>query len=299
MIDKTHRTGRYAVVGNPVAHSLSPQIHQLFAAQTGEKIEYGRILVAQSSFASFTKSLQLFFDEGGSGLNITLPFKELAAQWVTETSPEAQIAGAVNTITWSPREKPDGTIDPAQPSLLKGHNTDGSGLLHDLEHNIALNLVGMKTLILGAGGASRGIVAPILQAGANVVLANRTVARARALAQDISFQLPTRASSITVLPLEDCGATYDLVINATSAGVAGESLHIPNVCRGAFCYDLSYQRDGKTKFCEYARLQGAQETSDGLGMLVEQAAEAFLIWRGLRPDSAAVIQKLRIPGSTK
>lgn len=286
-------TDRYAVVGNPVEHSLSPKIHQLFAEQTGENIAYGRIFVRQSTFASFAKSVQLFFGEGGTGLNITLPFKESAAQWVHEVSTEALIAGAVNTITWSPQEKSDGVIGPAQDQLFKGYNTDGSGLLRDLKHNVALNLAGMKTLILGAGGASRGILTPLLQAGARVVLANRTVARAHMLAQDITRQVQLQDNSLSVLPLEDCGSQYDLVINATSANAVGESLHIPKVCQGAFCYDLFYQLKGSTAFCELAQRQGAREISDGLGMLVEQAAEAFLIWRGIRPDSIAVIEALR------
>lgn len=268
---------KYAVVGNPVSHSLSPQIHARFAQQFNERITYTRIL---SSANDFPKTLDRFFELDGQGLNITLPFKETAVRWVDHLSDDARLAQAVNTIS-------------RNASGYIGHNTDGVGLVRDLRLHHKLDLSGLSTLILGAGGAAKGIIGPLLRAGAKISIANRTVAKAKNLALHLVEYGLTQKGDIPVYALDACEGKYDLVLNATSAEATGQSLDSSEVCVGAFCYDLFYQLDRPTSFCNLAAKQQALCTADGLGMLVEQAAEAYLIWRGKRPKTGPVIESLR------
>ncbi|MEZ5558562.1 MAG: shikimate dehydrogenase [Pseudomonadales bacterium] len=310
---------RYAVVGNPVAHSLSPRIHQLFAQQLGHELRYERLLSPLDGFAA---TVEAFFAEGGCGVNVTVPFKEQAAAWVDELEPGAAAARAVNTIapvavtaaaqTVAPTLTPTGDRALA-PRRFRGYNTDGPGLVRDLEANHAVALTGARVLLLGAGGAARGVLRPLLErAPAALVIANRTPERARHLAAEVLQGSPARhgaqassardsvqASSAPVVratafddPHLVAAPGFDVVINATSAGLAGEVPALPAaVVRGAFCYDMVY--GAATPFCTWSLAAGARAAVDGIGMLVEQAALAFTIWRGVRPDSLAVLERLR------
>lgn len=263
---------RYVVVGNPIEHSLSPDIHRAFAQQTGQTLEYAKLFAPRGEFAA---TLDAFFDAGGCGANVTLPFKAEAHAWVDRLDVSAQMSGAVNTIA----RDGDATI---------GHNTDGLGLLADLDAH-GVDLVGRRLLLLGAGGASRGILGPLLAAGVrNVVVANRTVARAETLVAELA------SGAVSACSLRTVAGPFDIVINSTSAGLAGEGeLIAPEAVQGALCYDLSYARGEATPFCAWANAAGAREVVDGLGMLVEQAAYAFAIWRGVSPDARTVLAALR------
>jgi shikimate dehydrogenase len=268
---------RYAVVGHPVAHSLSPRIHAAFAAATGQAMTYGLL---EAPVDGFVETVEAFFAGGGAGLNVTVPFKEQAASWVDELSPEAAAAGAVNTIAPVTRG-------------FRGHNTDGAGLVRDLSRGCREPLAGARLLLIGAGGAARGVLRPLLaEAPAVLVLANRNVERARSLLAE----LPADAPAVAV-PLDAAAGPYDVVINATAAGLDGAVAEVPAAAvRGAFCYDLMYGAPASaatTAFCDWALRQGARRAVDGLGMLVEQAALAFTIWRGVEPDTASVLAALR------
>jgi shikimate dehydrogenase len=272
---------RYAVVGNPVAHSLSPRIHAEFAAATGQSLRYDRLLAPLDGFAA---TVDAFFAEGGAGLNVTVPFKEQAARWVGSLDPAALAAGAVNTIV---REK----------NGLRGFNTDGPGLVRDLRRNCGFDLCGARVLLLGAGGAARGVLRPLLQERpARLVIANRTAARAEALAASAAG-----AEGSVALSGGGPGAatgSFDLVINATSAGLTGDAVTPcdPDAVIGAFCYDMIYAVGGgraDTVFCRWANIHGAGRVADGLGMLVEQAALAFLLWRHVEPATGPVLDLLR------
>lgn len=269
----------YAVMGNPVAHSKSPQIHALFAQQTQQHMVYTAIFVALDQFA---QALQTFAESGGKGLNITVPFKHQAWQWVTQRSPRAERAGAVNTIMF----RPDGT--------RYGDNTDGAGLVHDLKHNHGVTIRGQRVLLLGAGGAARGVLEPLLEERpAHLVIVNRTADKAVALAKDL-----TDSGSITGCAYQDLGTEqFDIIINATSASLQGEvpALSASVLAKACLCYDMMYGT-APTAFMQWAQQHGAQRTLDGLGMLVEQAAESFFLWRGVRPDTAPVIAAIRAPG---
>jgi shikimate dehydrogenase len=266
---------RYVVAGNPVAHSKSPWIHTRFAAATGQHLVYEKLLVEPGKFDAAARA---FFAGGGKGMNITLPFKQDACAFADELTPRARVAGAVNTLV--PREN----------GVLLGDNTDGAGLLRDLVDNLGWRLAGSRILILGAGGAVRGVLEPLLAAGANdVVIANRNAEKARALATAFASVGPLRALPLDVLP-----DAFDIVINGTSASLSGQ---VPNVSANVVsarscCYDMAYA-DGDTAFMRWARGCGSGQVSDGIGMLVEQAAEAFALWRGIRPVTAAVIVELR------
>lgn len=285
-------TDRYAVMGNPIGHSRSPRIHAAFAEALGEAIHYDRILVALGGFPA---AVEAFFAEGGKGLNITVPFKEEAcdlSQWLSE---DARIGGAVNTLY----RNADGQ--------LCGENTDGIGLVRDIRHNHGGELAGKRLLILGAGGAVRGILGPLLrESPSEIVIANRTPARAEALlplfgehevgeqikhvAAGAQQAVSMRACGFEALP----GQQFDWVINGTSASLQGALPPLPAdlLAAKAWCYDLMYA-DETTPFCHWAEAHGAEQAIDGLGMLVEQAAESFRIWRGVRPPSADVIKLLR------
>ena len=267
---------RYAVLGNPVSHSKSPQIHAAFARQTGQTMEYSAQLVQPGEFV---RAVEAFFDDGGKGLNITVPFKEEAWAMARNLSVDARRAGAVNTLLLDAEGQ------------LSGHNTDGTGLVRDIVDNHGGELAGKHILILGAGGASRGILAPILgEKPATVTIANRTLARAQGLVEAFADVGEIQASGFEGLTSRQ----FDWVINATSASLQGELPPLPEslLAPGAWCYDLMYA-DDRTLFCKWATERGAEQAIDGLGMLVEQAAESFFLWRGVRPDTAAVIAGLR------
>jgi shikimate dehydrogenase len=262
-------TDHYAVFGNPIAHSKSPLIHAAFARQTSQDLSYAALLAPLDDFAG---ALRAFQAAGGRGANVTVPFKETAHALATRLSSRAEAAGAVNTLSFAGTE-------------IHGDNTDGSGLAHDLEQNLGLTLAGKRILLLGAGGAARGVILPLMAAGpASLLIANRTAAKAIDLARRFACQ----GGGFDALG----GLSFDLVVNATSSSLSGDLPPLPDAvfAPGALAYDMMYGRD--TPFLEFARRRGAR-VADGLGMLVEQAAEAFFIWRGVRPDTAPVIAMLR------
>ncbi len=269
-------TDRYAVIGNPVAHSKSPLIHAAFARQTGEDLVYERLGAPLDAFAA---TVAQFAHEGGRGLNVTVPFKVEAFKLSQVASERACCAGACNTMK---REGEGWYAD----------NTDGAGLLRDLGANHQIEIAGRDVLILGAGGAARGILAPLLASRpGSVTISNRTASTADDLVRRFAARGPLAA-----IPPDALGKrAFDLVINATSAGLAGDTM-LPwptSIFRaGAFAYDMVYG-DRPTLFLQWARAGGATRSADGLGMLIEQAAESFLLWRGVRPDTAPVYRLLR------
>jgi len=267
---------RYAVIGHPVAHSLSPWIHAQFARATGQDIEYLRL---EAPLDGFESTLDEFRAAAGRGVNVTLPFKQAASRYCSELSARARAAQAVNTLSF------DG-------SHAFGDNTDGAGLLRDLAVNLACPLAAQRVLLLGAGGAARGVLGPLLQAGPErLVIANRTRSKAEALAAE--FASCERRARVQAYGFDAlAGESFDIVINATSAGLSGAALAVPASIfrRAALAYDMVYGRE--TPFLALARASGAA-AHDGLGMLVEQAAESFLLWRGVRPQTAAVLAALR------
>ncbi len=265
----------YAVFGHPIAHSKSPRIHQMFARQLGDEIIYTAQDVPPDCFVVAVRSFQA---GGGKGLNCTVPLKELAFRLADQLSSRAELSGAVNTLMW-------------RETQLFGDNTDGVGLLRDLTTNLGLTLKQRRILILGAGGAVRGILGPILmQQPSQIVIANRTLSRAEELAQ--RFGHLGRLSTTNFINL--AGSQFDLIINATAAGLKGETPPLPEglVAAGGCCYDLMYG-DQPTPFVRWGEAQGAKLSTDGLGMLVEQAAEAYLLWRGTRPETKEIITQLR------
>jgi shikimate dehydrogenase len=264
---------QYAVIGNPVSHSKSPQIHAEFAHQTGQDLVYERLLAPPDAFLAVANA---FSTRGGRGLNVTLPFKEEAHRFATRLSERARAARAVNTLKF-------------EGGAIFGDNTDGAGLVNDLARNCGCAVAGARVLLLGAGGAARGVIKPLFeQEPAQLVLANRTLGKAQLLAQ--SFDGGLEASTYAAL----AGGQFDLVVNATSASLAGALPPLPPgvFAHGALAYDMMYGV-GETPFLAFARAEGAAALADGLGMLVEQAAESFFIWRGVRPDTAPVLKLLR------
>ncbi|HJP38139.1 MAG: shikimate dehydrogenase [Gammaproteobacteria bacterium] len=264
-------TDRYGVIGHPIAHSKSPVIHQQFASQTMQELSYEAIDIAPDNLA---KKLNTLIDSGVKGLNVTVPHKNAIANLVDELSERAELAGAVNTIS----------ID--RHGGVVGDNTDGVGLYRDLTDNLDIQLADRNLLILGAGGATRGIIPVLLDAQpARLCIANRTVQKAVDLAEQF-----VALGAITPCRFDDLhGLHFDLIINATSAGLTGEVPPFPGsvIDASTVCYDLSYSMTD-TPFCIWAQQQGAAETHQGWGMLVEQAAESFLIWHGVRPDTRPV-----------
>ncbi len=271
------RTDRYAVVGNPVAHSLSPRIHGLFAQQTDQNLVYDAIEIDLEAFEDGVLELRR---EGLLGLNVTVPFKQQAFELCDQLSPRARDAGAVNTILFTDQDE------------IVGDNTDGVGLTRDLIDNLHILIRHRKILILGAGGAVRGVIGPLLvQQPRSLAIANRTLERAQTLADDFS-----KLGRIDVFAYDELGRdNYDLIINGTAAGLAGDVPPVPDGVLGinSVCYDMMYRLDGPTAFVDWALQRGAVDAHDGLGMLVEQAAEAFSLWRGRRPETAEVIATLR------
>ncbi len=266
---------RYAVMGNPIAHSKSPRIHRLFAEQTGQALTYERILVPEDGFAA---AVAEFEAAGGLGLNVTVPFKGDAWALADSLSDRAERARAVNTLIIS-------------EAGLYGDNTDGIGLVRDLKDNHGVSLDGARLLLLGAGGAARGVLPSLLAENpARVCIANRTGEKASTLAADFADLGETVGGGFDTLD----DARFDVVVNATAAGLSGEIPPLPEtlLAAGAACYDMVYA-DEPTAFVRWAREHGAGQALDGLGMLVEQAAESFFLWRGQRPDTDAVIRTLR------
>lgn len=260
---------RCAVIGKPIAHSWSPFIHQRFAEQVKLALRYEKIL---GSDLDFEQQVRAFFAHQGRGLNVTLPFKQRAFHLAAKASAACIKAGAANTL-W------------LEAGELWADNTDGLGLVRDLERH--LSLAECRILILGAGGAARGIIHPLLDClPACLVVANRSRPPLTQLAADIP--------SIQCVELAELSGEFDLIINATSAGVAAEPLVLPRqlMLNRPFCYDLTYQQQGATPFVLYAQQHGAQAV-DGLGMLVEQAAESFVLWHGQRPEPLEVLAELR------
>lgn len=265
---------KFAVFGNPIAHSKSPRIHALFAEQTGIEHPYGTVL---APLEGFEQTLRQFIAAGGKGANVTVPFKECAYEVATEVSERAAIAGAVNTL----KVLPDGQ--------LLGDNTDGVGLLSDLERQQLIR-PSDRELLIGAGGAARGVILPLLSFGCEVVLTNRTFDRAQQLAE--VFQ---HLGEIVALPMDRLNQQhFDLVINASASGIDGEIPALPDsiVKSTTRCYDMFY-RQGDTPFLTWAQQLGAQQYADGLGMLVGQAAHAFFLWHGVMPEIEPVLHLLR------
>lgn len=271
-------TDIYAVIGHPIAHSRSPLIHARFAAQTNQDMRYDAILAPLDGFAA---TLQAFVAGGGRGMNVTVPFKEEAFRMATRLSPRAQAAGAVNTLGFTDQE-------------IFGDNTDGAGIVRDIRVNLGRQIAGQRVLLLGAGGAARGTILPLLQEHpTQLVIANRSADKARALAAEFaSHGAVLEACGFAELGGTSANDAFDLIINATSAGLANSALDIPDglFAPGCLAYDMVYGKE--TPFMAQARRAGAQ-VSDGLGMLVEQAAEAFYLWRGIRPETAPVLKELR------
>lgn len=275
-------TDHYAVFGNPIEHSKSPRIHSLFAAQTGQDISYQAILAGKDGFVAAVHAFIAAGDGLARGANVTVPFKEQAFRLATRLTPRAEAAGAVNTLSFD-------------AGAVIGDNTDGAGLIRDLKNNLGCDPAGRRVLLLGAGGAARGAILPLLlENPAELVIANRTEETAARLALEFA-RLPGCAVSVKPDGMGFPGLAerqFDLVINATSAGLSSAELPLPTSVFAPRCvaYEMVYGRE--TPFMAQARANGAR-VADGLGMLVEQAAEAFFIWRGVRPHTEPVLAALR------
>ena len=268
----------YCVMGNPVAHSRSPAIHARFAELTGEHLVYERCLLP---IDGFVQGVRDFIARGGRGCNVTVPFKIEAAALATQRSERVQLAGAANTLVFGP----DG---------IHADNTDGLGLVADITRNAGLPLAGRDVLLVGAGGAAAGVLGPLLQAGVrHITVANRTLARAQALVQAHAGLASLQKAELLALTPQALEANFDLIINATASSLAGDAVPVPaHVLRtGSMAYDMMYGPAAQG-FLDWARQHGAVPR-DGLGMLVEQAAEAFALWRGVRPPSAQVLKELQ------
>ncbi len=270
-------TDKYAVFGHPIGHSLSPLIHRLFAEALAQDMEYTAVDV-EAVF--FVQELAKFCTEGGVGANITLPFKGTCFHLIAETTQRASLARAVNTLIRMDND------------TWRGDNTDGFGLLNDLQSNLGVDLHDARILIVGAGGAAQGIIAPLLSSlPSELVITNRNPEKAHLLAQQFAAWSQTQAASFPELSRI---GSFDLVIHATSAGLSGQCPSLPKtvVRKNSICYDISYSHAAQP-FCKWAKKVGVERVHDGLGMLVEQAAESFYLWRGLRPQTLSVIHFLR------
>jgi len=270
---------RYAVIGNPVAHSQSPAIHQAFASQTGQDIDYVRVLAPLGGFADTVRTL---IADGYQGANVTVPFKFDAYTLADRLTERAMDAGAVNTLVFGR----DGIV---------GDNTDGIGLVRDVQNNMGVALQGKRVLLIGAGGAAEGVLHPMLeQQPTLLVIANRNLDKALSMVKKVEEQGDFRYVSVNAQAFDDLqGQSFDVVINATSAGLSDAKLPLPSdvFAHGALAYDMMYGHE--TPFMAFAREHGAALVADGLGMLVEQAAEAFYLWRNVYPMTAPVIAKLK------
>ena len=274
-------TDRYAVIGNPIAQSKSPLIHSAFAQFTGQDIDYGKLLGPLGEFAA---TVDAFRASGGRGMNVTAPFKLDAFAYATDLAPSAQMAGAVNAMKF-------------EGDKVYAENFDGVGLVRDLVHNLACPIKGRRVLILGAGGATRGALLPLLaELPAELVIVNRTVAKAHEMAalaqQHQTGQVPVQGLGYADLQ----GQTFDVVLNASSSSLSAELPPLPASVFAAGClaYDLTYGK-GLTPFLQLAQQAGVTQLADGVGMLAEQAAEAFAWWRGVRPETRAMIARISVP----
>ena len=266
-------TDKYAVIGNPITHSKSPLIHKLFAEQTGQDVNYEAI---EAPLNGFAVTIQRLRAQGYKGCNVTVPFKFEAYEIAAQRSGRAHDAHAVNTMIFEGEE-------------ILGDNTDGVGLLADIEKNLGYKLFLKDALVLGAGGAAAGVLWPLFNAGVGIIIANRTLEKAQQLAEPFEG-----AGTVFARRYEDlAGRSFDLVINATSSGLSDDLPPLPDGLfkPGALAYDMMYGKE--TPFMAFARKQGASVVSDGLGMLVEQAATAFALWRKVRPDTMPVLEALR------
>ena len=273
-------TDRYAVIGNPIEQSKSPLIHTAFAQVTGQDIDYSKLLGPLGEFAA---TVDAFRAAGGRGMNVTAPFKLDAFAYATDLAPSAQMAGAVNAMKF-------------EDDKVYAENFDGVGLVRDVVHNLGCSLQGRRVLILGAGGATRGALLPLLaEQPAELVIVNRTVAKAQELAA-LAHQHQSGQVPVTGLGYESVQGAFDVVFNATSSSLTAELPPLtPSVfAPGCLAYDLTYGK-GLTPFLKLAQQAGVKRLADGVGMLTEQAAEAFAWWRGVRPDTKAVIDKITVP----
>ena len=272
---------RYAVAGNPVAHSRSPHIHRLFAQQTGQAVDYGRLLCPLDAFATEVKA---FAASGAKGCNVTVPFKFEAFELASRRSPRAELAQAANTLRFDPETQGGWLAD----------NTDGVGLVRDITVNAGVPLAGQRVLLLGAGGASAGVLGPLIEARpAEIVMANRTVEKAQAIVARHADWAAQHGVQLSARGLADAGTGFDVFINGTAASLAGSGVPVgPEVLKpGSLALDMMYGLAAQA-FLGWARAHGGV-ARDGLGMLVEQAAESFAIWRGVRPDTAPVLANMR------
>jgi len=271
------KKSKYAVFGNPIKHSKSPTIHAMFAEQCDQALQYRAVRVELDGFERAARS---FFDDGGAGLNITVPFKREAFEFAGRLSNRAQSAGAVNTLTM------------ASDGVVEGDNTDGIGLVRDMVANLGWAVSGQRVLVLGAGGAVRGVLEPLLrERPSELLVVNRTAAKAEQLAAEFSTLGALEGGSFSLVGERQ----FDLVINATSAGLSGEAPKLPAsvLTERSCCYDMVYGPE-PTPFMRWAAHNAAWAVADGLGMLVEQAAQSFYIWRGMRPETQSVINELRL-----
>lgn len=272
-------TDRYAVIGNPIEHSKSPLIHQAFAAQTGQDIDYSRVL---APLDGFVETVQAMREAGFRGANVTVPFKLEAFKLANQLTERAHDAGAVNTLILSD----EGIV---------GDNTDGVGLVRDIQQNLGLSFQAKRVLLIGAGGAAEGVLHPVLEQQPQLlVIANRSMDKALSMVKKVEEQGDFRFVSVNAHAFDDLhGQSFDIVINATSTGLSDTQLPLPPdiFAEGALAYDMMYGRE--TPFMAFARSHGAARVADGLGMLVEQAAESFFLWRQIRPNTLPVIAQLR------
>ncbi len=268
----------YCVMGHPISHSKSPWIHARFAELTGQSLHYDKQLVPLDGFAN---AVQQFFAQGGRGCNVTAPFKFEAAGLASETSERAHLAQAANTLSYQ-----DGTI--------RADNTDGAGLVNDIQRNAGFDLAGRRILLIGAGGASAGVLAQLIETQpASITVANRTIDKAQSLVDRHAALALLHKTELLAQSLQGTGADFDVIINATTSSLGGDAVPVPasTLKPGALAYDMMYGPAAQG-FMTWAHEHGAQPR-DGLGMLVEQAAEAFLIWRGVRPPSQQVLSEMR------
>ena len=273
-------TDRYAVIGNPIVQSKSPMIHSAFAQVTGQDIDYGKLLCPLGEFSA---TVDAFRASGGRGMNVTAPFKLDAFAYATDLAPSAQMAGAVNAMKF-------------EGDKVYAENFDGVGLLRDVVQNLSCPLQGRRVLILGAGGATRGALLPLLaEQPAELVIVNRTLAKAQELAA-LAQQHQTGQVPVQGLGYDAVQGAFDVVLNASSSSLTAELPPLPAsvFAPGCLAYDLTYGK-GLTPFLKLAHQAGVTRLADGVGMLAEQAAEAFAWWRGVRPDTAAVIAQLTVP----